>query len=128
LRRSVRVWQVLAQNRSLDRFDALHGTDLTPLEGRDEENELIRQLWQEAKSGQGRVVLISGEAGIGKSRLTRVLRDSLINDSERYTELSYYCSPYFQNSALHPVISQLERTAKLQRDPLCQPTHWTLIE
>ncbi len=86
----------------------------TPLVGRDEEIELLMRRWQQAKSGEGRVVLISGEPGIGKSRLTAALSEHI--GSEPHTRLRYFCSPHHQDSALYPFIAQLERAAGFARD------------
>jgi predicted ATPase len=87
---------------------------MTPLVGRDEEIELLIRRWQQAKTGEGRVVLISGEPGIGKSRLTAALSEQIGN--EPHTRLRYFCSPYHQDSALYPFIAQLERAAGFARD------------
>ncbi|HEV2547215.1 MAG TPA: AAA family ATPase [Stellaceae bacterium] len=105
----VRAWRVLGESAAESRFEALHPAPLTPLVGREEEIDLLRRHWQRAKSGAGQVVLLSGEPGIGKSRLTWVLRERL--SDEPHTLLNYFCSPYHQTSALHPFIAQLERAA-----------------
>ena len=97
----------------LSRFEALR-SGATPLVGRDEEVELLLRRWQQAKSGEGRVVLISGEPGIGKSRLTAALSEHIA--SEPHTRLRYFCSPHHQDSALYPFIAQLERAAGFARD------------
>ena len=97
----------------LSRFEALRSGE-TPLVGREEEVELLLRRWEQAKSGEGRVVLISGEPGIGKSRLTAALSEQI--GTEPHTRLRYFCSPHHQNSALHPVIVQLERAAGFERD------------
>ena len=97
----------------LSRFEALRSGE-TPLVGRDEEVELLLRRWQQAKSGEGRVVLISGEPGIGKSRLTAALSEHI--GTEPHTRLRYFCSPHHQDSALYPVIVQLERAAGFARD------------
>src|SRR6185437_5790662 len=108
-----RAWRVLGQSDELSRFDALRSRE-TPLVGRDEEIELLRRRWEQAKTGEGRVVLISGEPGIGKSRLAAALSAHL--DSEPHTRLRYFCSPHHQDSALYPFKSQLERAAGFGRD------------
>ena len=86
----------------------------TPLVGRDEEIELLLRRWQQAKGGDGRVVLLSGEAGIGKSRIAETILERL--SGEPHTRLRYFCSPHHQDSALYPAISQLERAAGFRRD------------
>src|SRR4029077_17399768 len=86
----------------------------TPLVGREEELELLLRRWEQAKAGTGRVVLISAEPGIGKSRLTEAFRESIA--CEPNTRLRYFCSPHRQNSALFPFIGQLERPAGFERD------------
>jgi class 3 adenylate cyclase/tetratricopeptide (TPR) repeat protein len=111
---AVRVWQVLGPSRVESRFEALHATTLTPIVGRDEEIELLLRRWQRAKNGEGQVVLLSGEPGIGKSRLTAALDERL--QFEPHARLRYFCSRRHQDSAFHPFISQLERAAGLRRD------------
>jgi class 3 adenylate cyclase len=96
------------------RFEALHTGSLTELIGREEELELLLRRWVSAKSGDGRVVLLSGEAGIGKSRLTAALLERLAG--EPYARLRYFCSPQHTDSALYPIIGRLERAARLAHD------------
>jgi class 3 adenylate cyclase/tetratricopeptide (TPR) repeat protein len=108
-----RAWRVVGESGVLSRFEALRSQS-TPLVGRDEEADLLLRRWQQAKLGAGRVVLISGEPGIGKSRLTAALSQRIA--SEARTRLRYFCSPYHQHSALHPFIVQLERAAGFARD------------
>ena len=91
------------------RFDALHAGGLTELIGREEELEVLLRRWSRAKSGEGHVVLLSGEPGIGKSRLTAALLERLA--AEPHTRLRYFCSPQHTDSALYPIISQIERAA-----------------
>jgi hypothetical protein len=110
----VAAWRVDGKGRAEDRFEALHGERLTPLVGREHELGILLERWAWAKDGDGQVVLLSGEPGIGKSRVIRALRERL--GEEPYTPLSHYCSPYHTNSALHPVIGLLERAARLDRD------------
>ena len=107
------AWRVLGESGEVSRFEALRSGE-TPLVGRDEEIELLRRRWEQAKSGDGRVVLISGEPGIGKSRLTAALSAHI--ESEPHTRLRYFCSPRHQDSALYPFIAQLERAAGFARD------------
>jgi class 3 adenylate cyclase/predicted ATPase len=108
-----RAWRVLGESGEVSRFEALRSGE-TPLIGREEEIELLIRRWQQAKSGEGRVVLISGEPVIGKSRLTAELSQRI--ESEPHTRLRYFCSPYHQDSALYPFVVQLERAAGFARD------------
>jgi predicted ATPase len=96
------------------RFEALHTGRLTALVGREEEFELLLRRWSRTKTGEGQVVLISGEAGIGKSRLTAALLERLA--SEPHTRLRYFCSPQYTDSAFHTIIGQMERAAGLAYD------------
>jgi class 3 adenylate cyclase len=107
------AWRVDGEGRAEDRFEALHGEHLTPLVGREHEVGILLERWAWAKDGDGQVVLLAGEPGIGKSRLIRTLREHL--GDEPYTPLSHYCSPHHANSALYPVIDLLERAARLDR-------------
>jgi predicted ATPase/class 3 adenylate cyclase len=108
-----RAWSVLGENRFKSRFEALRSAE-TPFVDRQEEIELLLRRWTQAKSGEGRVILFSGEAGIGKSRLILALRDSL--SSEHFIDLHFFCSPHHQNSALFPIINFLERAAGFGRE------------
>jgi predicted ATPase len=92
----------------------LHGAALSPLVGRHEEIDLLLRRWARAKTGHGQVVLISGEPGIGKSRITVALEERL--HAEPHLRLRYFCSPYHQDSALFPFIDQLGRAAGFTRD------------
>jgi class 3 adenylate cyclase len=107
-----RAWRVLGESGEVSRFEALRSGE-TPLVGRDEELDLLLRRWQRAQAGEGRAVLISGEPGIGKSRLTAVLSEHLA--TEPHTRLRYFCSPHHQDSALYPFIVQLERAARFAR-------------
>src|SRR6516225_5307952 len=107
------AWRVIGESGVLSRFEALRSGE-TPLVGRGEEVELLIRRWQQAKTGDGRVVLISGEPGIGKSRLTAALSEQI--GSELHTRLRYFCSPHNQDSTLYPFIAQLERAAGFARD------------
>ena len=108
------VWQVLRPSTVASRFEALHGSALSPLIGRDEEIDLLLRRWGRAKAGSGQVVLISGEPGIGKSRITAALKGHF--RAEPHLRLRYFCSPYHQDSALFPFIEQLERASGFARD------------
>src|SRR6266487_89453 len=110
----IAAWQVLRTSDVESRFAALHGTGLTPLVGREEETELLLRRWSKATSGEGQVVLLSGEAGIGKSRLTAACVERLVG--EPHTRLRYFCSPQHTDSALYPIIGQMERAAGLTHD------------
>ena len=105
----VRAWTALRPSSVESRFEALHAEGLTELVGREEELDLLLRRWTKAKTGEGQVVLLSGEAGIGKSRLTAALLERLA--TEPHTRLRYYCSPQHTDSALHPIIGQMERAA-----------------
>ena len=109
-----RAWAALRANPTESRFEALHASGLTPLVGREEERELLARLWAKSKAGEGQVVLVSGEAGIGKSRLTAAFLESLAGKT--HTRLRYFCSPQHSESALYPIIGNLERLARLARD------------
>ena len=108
------VWQVLRPSGVESRFEALRGSSLSPLIGRDEEIDLILRRWTRAKAGNGQIVLIAGEPGIGKSRIVAELKECL--QVEPHLRLRYFCSPYHQNSALFPVIDQLGRAAGFARN------------
>jgi class 3 adenylate cyclase/predicted ATPase len=108
-----RAWRVLGENRFRSRFEALRSAE-TPIVDREEELELLLRRWTQAKGGEGRALFVSGEPGIGKSRLTVALRDLL--GEEPYTDLHYFCSPHHQNSVLFPIINLLERAAGFGRE------------
>jgi DNA-binding winged helix-turn-helix (wHTH) protein/tetratricopeptide (TPR) repeat protein len=110
----VLAWRVLGISTIGSRFEALRAAPLTPFVGRDEELELVLRRWAEAKRGLGRAVVLTGEPGIGKSRLMRAAQERL--RTEPHTPLIYDCSPYHRDSALHPFISQLVRAAGIERE------------
>src|ERR1700676_2168378 len=110
---NVPAWQVLGASAAESRFEALRATT-TPLVGRDEEIDLLLRRWEQAKRGDGSVVLISGEAGIGKSRIAESIAERL--SGEPHTRLRYFCSPHHQDSALYPSITQLERADGFRRE------------
>ena len=105
------AWRVVGESTTTSRFEALRSS-VTPLVGRDEEIELLFRRWAQAKTGEGRVVLLSGEPEIGKSRMTASVLEGV--EQEPHTRLRYFCSPHFRDSALWPVIVQLERAAGLR--------------
>ena len=109
-----RAWAALRASSVASRFEALHAAGLTALVGRSEESEMLLRRWSRAKSGAGQVVLLSGEAGIGKSRLTAALEESLANES--HIGLHFFCSPQHTDSAFYPIIGQMERAAGLLPD------------
>jgi class 3 adenylate cyclase/predicted ATPase len=114
----VKAWAALRPSSVESRFDALHASGLTELVGREEELELLTRRWSKAKRGDGQVVLLSGEPGIGKSRLTAALLERLVG--EPHTRLRYFCSPQHTDSALYPIISQMERAAGFAHDDTAQ--------
>ena len=109
-----KAFAALRAGSAESRFEALHASGLTALVGREEETELLLRRWSKAKGGEGQVVLLSGEAGIGKSRLTAALLERLAG--EPHTRLRYFCSPQHTDSAFYPIIGQMERAAGLSRD------------
>ena len=110
-----RAWLVSGASSVDSRFEALRSGE-TPFVGREEELDRLARLWQQAKDGSGRVVLISGEPGIGKSRLTAVLRQRL--QAERHNVFQYFCSPHHRDTPFFPIINQLERGARFERDDI----------
>jgi class 3 adenylate cyclase/predicted ATPase len=112
--RPVRAFAALQASSVASRFEAMHPGGLTALVGREEELDLLLRRWSRAKTGEGQVVLLSGEAGIGKSRLTAALLERLAR--EPHTRLRYFCSAQHTDSALYPIIGQMEYAAGLARD------------
>ena len=110
----MRAWRVTGESRAEGRFDAAHSEELTPLVGRELELGLLMERWQLAQDGEGQVVLLSGEPGIGKSRILSALREKL--QSEDANAMRFQCSPYYINSAYWPSIDNFERTLKFARD------------
>jgi class 3 adenylate cyclase/predicted ATPase len=106
-----RAWAVLRPSSVASRFEALHATGLTALVGREEELDLLLRRWSKAKACEGQVVLVSGEAGIGKSRLTAALLERLA--AEPHTRMRSFCSPQRTDSTLYPIVGQIERAAGL---------------
>src|SRR5262245_48459943 len=109
----IQAWQVLAASTVQSRFEAQHETSLAPLVGREEELELLLRRWSLASQGEGRVVLLTGEPGVGKSRLIAALEERL--QSQPLVRIRYFCSPQHSDSALYPIINQLERAARFER-------------
>ncbi len=112
--RPVAAWQVLRASILASRFEALRGTSLSRLVGRDEEIDLLLRRWVRAKAGHGQIVVVSGEPGVGKSRIVAALAEHL--RTEPHTRLRYFCSPYHQDSPLYPIIEQLGRASVFAND------------
>jgi class 3 adenylate cyclase len=110
----VRAWAALRPSSIESRFEAFHTSGLTQLVGREEELEILLRRWSKAKTGEGQAALLSGEAGIGKSRLTATVLERVA--AEPHTRLRYFCSPQHTDSALFPIISQMERAAGFAQD------------
>jgi predicted ATPase/class 3 adenylate cyclase len=108
------VYRVLSESGAQSRLDVASTRGLTPLVGREQEVGLLIERWEQAKDGQGQVILLSGEAGIGKSRLVQVLKDHVAN--EPHTRWECRSSPYYQNTALYPLIDLLQRALQWQQD------------
>jgi class 3 adenylate cyclase len=113
----VHAWATLRLSSAEGRFEALHASDLTDLVGREEELEMLLRRWSKAKTGEGQVVLLSGEAGIGKSRLTAALLERL---AEPHTRLRDFCSQQHTDSAFYPIVGWMERAAGLAYDDTLQ--------
>ena len=111
---TTQVFAALRERSQANRFEALHPEGLSALVGRDAECELLLRRWAKAKAGRGQVALISGEAGIGKSRLTAEFLERL--PGEPHTRLLYFCSPQHTDSALYPIIGHIERAANFARE------------
>jgi len=107
------AWQVVGASEVASRFEAQHTTRLTPLLGRDDEIEVLSRRWRDATQGEGRVVVLTGEPGIGKSHIALAFQERL--QAEPHIRLRYYCSAHHTNSALFPFIGQLERAARFER-------------
>jgi class 3 adenylate cyclase len=112
LPQSVEAWRVRDEKTGVSRFEARRAHALSPLVGRQEEIDLLLRRWDQAKSGEGRVVLLSGEPGIGKSRIAEALLERLAG--EPHARLRYFCSPHHTHSPLHPFITQIEWAARFK--------------
>jgi hypothetical protein len=110
----VSVYQVLSESGIQSRFEIAIASGLTPMVGREQELGLLLERWEQAKQGAGQVVLLSGEAGIGKSRLVQALKEQVM--AEGATRIEFRCSPYHQHSAFYPIIEHLQRLLQFQRD------------
>jgi predicted ATPase len=110
----IQAWQVRGESAAESRFAARTATSLTPFVGRQHELGMLLDRFEQARESEGQVVLLSGEPGIGKSRLAHSLIEHLADVP--HTRVRYYCSPFFVNSALHPIIEQLERAAAFEPD------------
>lgn len=108
---AVEAWPVLGPSRVAGRFEALRAGGVAAVVGRDEEIELLTRRWRRASDGDGQVVLVCGEAGIGKSRLAAALLERIAGTP--HASQHYFCSPHQADSALHPILQQIERTAAL---------------
>src|SRR5262249_25588570 len=114
----IRAFAALRPSAVESRFEALHASGLTELVGREAELEILLRRWSKAKTSEGQVVHLSGEAGIGKSRLTAALLERIAH--EPHTRFRYFCSPQHTDSAFFPIISQMERAAGLAHDDSTQ--------
>ena len=110
----IAAWRVLREQSMQSRFEALRAANQVPLIGRDEELDLLSRRWAQAKDNDGRVVLLSGEPGIGKSRLIAALLDKV--ESDNATCMRYFCLPHHQSSALQPIVAHLAHAAGFGRD------------
>jgi class 3 adenylate cyclase/predicted ATPase len=110
----VRAWAALQTSSIESRFDALRASETIALVGREKELDLLMQRWTNARNGEGQAFLLSGEAGIGKSRLTAALLERLA--SEPHQRLRYFCSPQHTDSAFYPIVGQMERAAGISRE------------
>ena len=110
----VAAFRVAGEGSTEGRFEALRGTSAAPLVGRDKELVILLDRWQRARAGEGQVVLVAGEPGIGKSRLLQEFCGRI--SGEPHTRLRYFCSPFHQNTAFHPILEQIERAARLHHD------------
>jgi hypothetical protein len=109
-----RAWRVTGERAAATRFGAASRQGLTPMVGRGEEIALLQNRWRQSVAGEGQVVVLSGEAGVGKSRIVEGFRQALDADGHGFIYLA--CSPFHANSALYPVIDYLERVLGFEKD------------
>ncbi len=107
--RSVSMYRVVRPSHAATRFETLRSAKLTPLVAREEEFQVLLRRWDLTSRGEGQVVLLSGESGIGKSRLIQAIRSTV--GAQARTTLLFQCSPHRADSAFHPLIEQIERSA-----------------
>ena len=110
--RPMRAWRVVRERQAGTRFEAAFAHSRSPIVGREAEIALLQDRWQSACSGEGQVVLLSGDAGMGKSRIAQALRDDVTDFP--HVSIYYQCSPFYSNSALYPVIAQLQHAARIE--------------
>jgi class 3 adenylate cyclase len=111
---SVKAWRVVGEGNRKSRFKAMHSDHIAPITGRKEELETLLRRWRRVKNGESQIGLITGEAGIGKSRVTQELRE-IIRGEANFT-LWHQCSRYHDNSTLFPIIRRLENAAEFSRE------------
>jgi hypothetical protein len=124
LPQSVEAWEVRGEMAGVNRFEARRAGKLSPLVGRQEEMELQLRRWNQARGGEGRVVLVSGEPGIGKSRIAETLLTKL--EAEPHARLRYFCSRHYTQSPLYPIIASSSglRASSRTAAPKCT-ARWT---
>jgi hypothetical protein len=108
------LYRVSGESAAQSRFEVAISAGLTPFIGREHEVELLQERWERAKQGSGQVVLLSGEPGIGKSRLVQEFKERFAHEGA--TRIEFRCSPYHQNSAFYPIIEHLQRLLHLRED------------
>jgi len=108
------IYRVVSESDARDRFEVEASIGLTSLTGRDEELALLWRHWEQAKEGEGQVVILSGEPGIGKSRLVREFRDYVLREDA--LPIEFHCSPYHQNSAFYPIVDRFQRILQWQKE------------